>query len=155
MPTITYQCDDPDCGYICERQNSIKVQPPDGFPCVSELSCMGRMVRVWEAPQFICDRADADHNHVPEQYRVSDRVVPETAAQGRAIERAHKEKLARTRREVAENPGSSFQKEQEIPAHLYHGKIRQTGDRNYWLQKKNRDKHSAFNVKGYGRSGRG
>ena len=71
------------------------------------------------------------------------------------MERAYAKKLARTRREVAEGSGSSFQKELEVPAHLYHGKIRETGDKSYWLQQKNRDKHKAFKVTGYGRHGPG
>ncbi|MEE8518714.1 MAG: hypothetical protein V3S98_06280 [Dehalococcoidia bacterium] len=164
MPTITFEC--PDCGPI-ERQFSIMEAPPETVLCMTELvdapdsDCFDATVcglesaRVWEAPEFICDRADQDVDHVPEQFRVSDRVRPETAAEGRRIEKAYQRKLDRTRREVSEAAGSCLAKTHEIPSQLYHGKIRQTGDKSYWLDEKNRNKHKSTRVDTYGRTRRG
>lgn len=148
MPTITYECQE--CGE-CDYSFSIMKPPPSEVVC----GCGRYAERVWEAPQFICDRADRDPDHVPEQFRVSDRVKPESKSEGARIEKAYQAKMERTRREVAEGSGSSIKKTNEIPSHLYHGKIRQTGDRNYWLDKKNRDKHKSTRVDTYGRARRG
>ena len=72
------------------------------------------------------------------------------------LERDADAKMERTRRDVAESSGgAALAKTHEIPAHLYHGKIKQTGDRNYWLDDKNRNKHTSTRVDTYGRSRRG
>lgn len=150
MPTITFEC--PDCGPF-EKQFSIMKAPPKWMGCEE---CLARSERVWEAPEFICDRADRDPDHIPKQYRVSDRVKPESAAEGKRIEKAYQAKMERTRRDVAEaSGGTPLAKTHEIPAHLYHGKIKQTGDKNYWLDPKNRNKHKSTRVDTGGRNRRG
>lgn len=138
MPTITYICED--CDEAQEIQNSIKISPPPSVKC----PCGSYAYRHWKAPQFVCERADRPHDFVPPQFRVSDRVRPESAAEGRKIEKAYQEDLKHKRDNLK---SSDFQMSHSIPAHLYHGKVRETGDRSYWLDPKNRAKHKSCEVK--------
>ena len=39
-----------------------------------------------------------------------------------------------------------MKKSMQIPAALYHGKIKQTGDRSYWDNPKNRNRHKSCKV---------
>lgn len=148
MPTITYECL---CGPF-ERQFSIMKAPPETLECSD---CDRAAVRVWEAPEFICDRADRDPDNVPAQFQVSDGVRPESKEEGIKIEKAYQRKLDRRRRQLAEDGGGAIKHTNSVPSHLYHGKIRQTGDKNYWLDEKNRNKHSSTKIDGYGRARRG
>lgn len=113
------------------------------------------MDKVWEPCQFICDRSDRDVDTVPPEFQVSNRVKPESAAQGQRLERAYQEQVTSRRRQIAEDGGGAIKQTHSIPAHLYHGKIRQTGDKSYWLDDKNRNKHKSTRVDTYGRSRRG
>ena len=148
MPTITFDC--PECG-SAEYSFSIKNRPPERVRC----GCGNFAERVWEAPEFICDRADADVDHVPEQFRVSDRVRPESAAEGKRIEKAYQADIEKTRRDNAEGSTKALKQTHKVPSQLYHGKIKQTGDRNYWLDPKNRNKHKSTRVDTGGRNRRG
>ena len=108
-----------------------------------------------EVHPVLAHPADRDPDHVPEQFRVSERVRPETKAQGRRMEKAYAKDLSDTKRRLAEAGAGPLKQELKIPSHLYHGKIRQTGDKNYWLDAKNRKKHGSCRVDNYGRAGRG
>ncbi len=44
------------------------------------------------------------------------------------------------------NKGSSFRHTHSVPADLYHGKIRETGDKNYWNDSRNLSKHNSCKV---------
>lgn len=135
-----YRCD---CGFSDIVSFGIKQGPPEMVFCV----CGKQMQRVWKAPQFICEPADKPADHVPEQFRVSSRVRPESAAKGRRIERAYQADIEHKRQIARGNSGDAPQMSHSIPAHLYHGKIRETGDRNYWLDPKNRNKHKSCEIK--------
>ena len=111
--------------------------------------------RIWEAPEFICDRADRDPDHVPEQFRVSGRVRPESKAEGKRIEKAYEKDLHDHKRKLAEAGSGPLKQDLKVHAHLYHGKVRETGDKSYWLDPKNRAKHKSCRVDNYGRNGRG
>ena len=70
-----------------------------------------------------------------------------SSGQATSIEAKHGRHNEQTRRELADggNQGS-FRKTMQIPAALYHGKIKQTGDRNYWDDPKNRNRHKSCKV---------
>lgn len=152
MPVIAYLCENPICdeGRI-EVRTSIKDVPLAWYPC----ECGAAAERLWEMPTFICDRADQDVDTVPPEFQVSERVTPETVAQGQRLERNYQKGLNDRRKQIAEEGGGAIKQTHAVPAHLYHGKIRQTGDKSYWLDKKNRDKHKSTRVDNYGRSRRG
>ncbi len=67
--------------------------------------------------------------------------------QALAIEAAHGRHNEQTRRDLADggNKGS-FRKEMQIPAALYHSKIKQTKDRSYWEDPRNRNRHKSCKV---------
>lgn len=152
MPVIAYLCENPICREDrIEVSTSIKDVPLAWWPC----ECGAAAERLWEMPQFICDRADQDVDVVPPEFQVSDQVTPETVAQGAQVERAYQKQISSRRRQIADDGGGSIKQTHSVPAHLYHGKIRQTGDKSYWLDSKNRNKHKSTRVDTYGRSRRG
>ncbi len=70
-----------------------------------------------------------------------------SSGQAAKIEAKHQAHNEKTRRQLADggNRGSVRLKRQ-IPAALYHGKIKQTGDKNYWDDSKNRRRHKSTEV---------
>ena len=80
-----------------------------------------------------------DHNHIPEKDRVYRHVAPQSAAKEEAKFQADIQRKRRMAREASGK--SSIKQTMSVPADLFHGKIRQTGDRNYWNDPKNLRKH--------------
>jgi hypothetical protein len=70
-----------------------------------------------------------------------------TSRQANAIEKRHQEGIAQTRRDIADggNRGSRRMTHQ-IPAALHAAKIKETGDREYWSDPKNRNRHKSCKV---------
>lgn len=70
-----------------------------------------------------------------------------SSSQAAAIERGHQQKIAQTRRDLADggNKGNRRMTHQ-IPAALHAAKIKETGDRNYWDNPKNRNRHKSCKV---------
>lgn len=139
----TFRCDcDPDAWDQFER--SIHEGPP---PLVICSLCCGAMYRDWKADVPMIDTsACRDHSTVKESARVRSRWdrnwKPET------VERKFKENIDRRRREIRDAGGQrgSIKQTHAVPAHLYHGKIRETGDANYWSDPKNLAKHNECKV---------
>lgn len=70
-----------------------------------------------------------------------------SSGQAAAIEVRHARHNDRTRRELADGGNrGSFRKDMQIPAALFHGKIKQTGDKHYWDDAKNRNRHKSCKV---------
>lgn len=70
-----------------------------------------------------------------------------TAGQAARIEAAHQKHNDQTRRDLADggNKGA-VRKTHQIPATLFHGKIKETGDKQYWDDPKNRNRHKSTRV---------
>lgn len=86
-----------------------------------------------------------DANKIPERFQVRsmhDRGTPEQIEKRFAENVQHERELIAT----AGNKRSSFRKSHAIPSHIVHGKVKQTGDKDYWKDPKNLAKHSDWKV---------
>jgi hypothetical protein len=90
-----------------------------------------------------------DHDEVPANKRtVANLGKGMTPKRARALERRYAEDV-QSKRELAEVAGGNRglqRMEMSVPTELYHSKIRQTGDRSYWKDPKNRARHKAWKV---------
>lgn len=133
--------------YDCELDNNVDsrpFRPPSAPTCPT---CGELMDRV-----FGCEINTAgcqDHDFIPEGDRIACGGMESnlTPGQAAAIEAKHQAHNEKTRREIADGGNrGSIRKTHQIPAALYHGKIKQTGDRNYWDDPKNRKRHKSTEV---------
>lgn len=89
-----------------------------------------------------------DHDEIPEGQRVQyggERNI--SSGQAAGIEAKHARHNEQTRRELADGGNrGSIRKTMQIPATLFHGKIKETGDRQYWDDPKNRNRHKSCKV---------
>jgi hypothetical protein len=83
-----------------------------------------------------------DHNFIPEECRVVDSDRSYDRATGIKKEQMFNRAIQRRRAQLADggNKGS-IQHKRSVPAELYHGKIRETGDPDYWKDEKNLERH--------------
>ena len=86
-----------------------------------------------------------DHSSIPEGKRVRsgfDHGSPEK------IEHQFKQHIEKRRSEIRDAGGQrgSFKQTHAVPAHLYHGKIKETGDKDYWSDSKNLNRHTECKV---------
>lgn len=92
-----------------------------------------------------------DHGFIPEASRVveSDRSYDKSL--GVRKEKAFAQAIKRRRSQLADggNKGS-FRHTHSVPAELYHGKVRETKDPNYWKDPKNLARHNNTRVDGNG-----
>jgi hypothetical protein len=89
-----------------------------------------------------------DHDFIPPEKRINYGGMKDlTPGQAAAREAAHQRKIQATRQAVREGGNTGdLQKSHDIPAVLYHGKIKETGDRAYWADPKNVKKHNSCKV---------
>jgi len=90
-------------------------------------------------------------SEIPKDKRVlSNFLKPHTSEQAARLEKAYSKDLERKRAMVAERGKSSkkpkIRMTHSVPAHLYHGKIRETGDKDYWHDKANLEQHTDCKV---------
>lgn len=115
-------------------------------PAPPMCSCGGVMYRRFGA---VLDTSGCrDHDFVPIESRVTQATARGvTAAQGRRKEAQYQRELAE-RRKLLKDGGNkgSIKMTHQIPAELYHGKIKQTGDQHYWKDDKNMARHRSCKV---------
>jgi hypothetical protein len=91
-----------------------------------------------------------DHSDIPFTKRVCDaRLHPYGISEAKAqrMEAAYASAHQEKRRLKRETGGSKkIVMKASYPAELYHGKIRETGDRQYWSDPKNRKRHKQWEV---------
>lgn len=91
------------------------------------------------------DRKGKDRSDVPLKHRVLpiEGGIPRTPDQAKAVERRHQEQMEALRKQARRDSRVAPKVRQvaQIPAELYFGKIRETGDRDYWKDKKNVKQH--------------
>lgn len=104
------------------------------------------LARVWTPPNFICDtKAD----EVPFGSRVTENTAfGDTTSQGERKEAGYQRNIEERRQTLREHRDkkSSMRHTHSVPAELFHGKIKQTGDKNYWNDPKNLNKHRSCKV---------
>lgn len=66
--------------------------------------------------------------------------------QAAAIESAHGKKIRQTRSELKDGNKGSRRMTHQIPAALHAAKVKETGDRNYWDDPKNLNRHKSCKV---------
>jgi hypothetical protein len=90
-----------------------------------------------------------DHDDVPAAKRTAPNLgMGISPKEARRRERAYARDVQR-KREVAEAAGGNrgqTRMSHSIPTELFHGKIRETGDKSYWKDPKNRERHKAWKV---------
>lgn len=133
----TFKCD---CGERQEWFGSIKSGPPPTLDC----PCGESMSRDWAADKpYIDASACRDHDDIPEQARVQRSNAPSSPERE---ERRFAEHIKQRRAELKDGNKGSFRHTHSVPADLYHGKKRETGDPNYWKDPKNLARHKSCRV---------
>jgi hypothetical protein len=123
-----------------ESEETIPIGAPLSCPCGEQAR------RVFSLPHVPPDSLSVDPDNIPVQHRVASNDgfgIGEKAAVAR--EKAY-EKSMQVKRAMARDRSlskGSMKMTHSIPPELYHGKIKQTGDRAYWDDPKNRNRHSS------------
>ena len=137
----TFKCQQ---GHSTEVQASISEGPPKSLMCWCRLSAE----RDWQADAPMLDTsACRDHDFIPETKRVASNDgfgIGKTRAAKKVD--TFKRHIEQRRKELADGNQGSIKQTHAVPADLYHGKIRETGDKNYWQDKKNLDRHKSCKV---------
>lgn len=145
MPNYTFQCQS--CGRTAVQHRPFSTGPvaEGACDCGGELShdfCIDVL------SQQVNTAGCRDHNFIPEERRVASNdgfgigkaaAARKAAGYGRAV--AERRKALRD----GGNKGS-IRQTMSVPAELFHGKIRETGDKNYWNDKGNVSRHKEWQV---------
>jgi hypothetical protein len=101
---------------------------------------------ILESGQFPqCNTAACrDHDHIPPEKRVLDPMN----FKGEAVKEREFEEHVQHRRKLVREAGSGkdFRMSHSVPADLFHGKIRETGDKEYWNDPSNLRRHKSCEV---------
>lgn len=135
----TFKCS---CGSVQEVSCSIKDGPPSVVECSS---CRCEMQRDWQSDEPTIDTSGCrDHNFIPREKRV---LVKGSRSDADRREHQIAQHIKQRRQQLKDGGNQGTIKQSHaLPAELYHGKIRETKDRNYWNDKKNLDRHKDFKV---------
>lgn len=137
-------------GFTCDscfKRAEVESRPFHPPPAPFCSPCGAAMRRLYNC--HIDTSGCKDHDEIPEQHRIAcgpiDRNL--TSGQAEAIEAKHQREMEQTRKQIRDggNKGS-FKLTRKIPAPLFHGKIKQTGDRHYWDDPKNLKKHKSTEI---------
>lgn len=102
--------------------------------------------QILESGQFpsVNTAACRDHDFIPHEKRVLDLTDRRSEA---VKERAFEEHVQNRRKLVREaGSGTNYRMTHSVPADLYHGKIRETGDKHYWDDPGNLKRHRSCEV---------
>jgi hypothetical protein len=141
----TFKCA---CGATTEVARSIVDGPPPSVRCEIH-GCGGRAVRDWQADAPMIDTsACKDHSEVRADKRV--RSAWDRSQSPEKVEAGFKRHIAKRRSEIREAGGQrgAIKQTHAVPAHLFHGKIKESGDKNYWNDPKNLNRHTECKVDG-------
>lgn len=127
---------------------TVACAPPSEVEC----ECGGVATKVWKPVRFIC-RGDpddvGDKNLMVDTGGMStSRAAAGGLSQSQA---AHKEKsyrdyIAQRRRVFRDNKQVGGRLTHQVPVELYHAKIKQTGDKDYWKDSNNLNRHKSCQV---------
>lgn len=153
----TFECTS--CASVHTVEKSMAEGPPKIVICSID-GCRGIAYRVWEMPEFICK---GDPDEIPVEHRTADvgggigadgSLLPTTHAQvmgpskerARRRERGYQDFIDERRRLFREEGQEGAQMTHQVPIELYHGKIKQTGDKDYWRDESNLKRHKSCKV---------
>jgi hypothetical protein len=136
--------------FTCPQGHANEVQAPISKGPPSSVTCWCRLEasRDWQADAPMIDTsACRDHDFIPEQMRVAsnDGFGIGKAKAAKKVD-AYKQHIQKRRSQLADGNKGSIKQTHAVPAELYHGKIRETGDKNYWQDRKNLDRHKSCKV---------
>lgn len=135
------------CGYGVDLESEPFV-PPKPPLCKSVFKCGSIMRRIYNAQIDTTGCQDADF--IPEEKRLCPNPHGMTKSQADKRTRKYAEGIRNRRRQLADGNKGSIKQSHAVPAELYHGKIKQTGDRHYWQDPKNLNRHKSCKVDDYG-----
>src|SRR4030095_651874 len=132
-----FQCD------ACGQGFSIDMPPFQPPP--APLCCNYAVRRIYGC--YINTSSCKDASHIPE----SKRVVRSGVVRGKDVnpereERRFAKHISDRRKELAGQQRGAMRHTHSVPADLYHGKIRETGDKRYWEDPKNVARHKVCKV---------
>lgn len=133
---------------VCDLRFELDRSMNDAPDCIQECpDCKGESHRVWVSFRLstVGCSGPTDPDYIPPEHRVvSDPAYGDSARSADKIERAYAEDIERK----GSLASSDNKMKASVPAHLYHGKIRQTGDKHYWKDPKNLARHKRCHIKG-------
>lgn len=133
----SYKCE-------CGEQRSVSRSMAEGPPKSLECSCGEAMIRDWLSDLPMVDTSNCrDHNFIPPQHRTISSHDRGTPTQ---IENQFRSHIKNRRDQLKDGNRGSIKHTMSVPAHLYHGKIKETGDKNYWNDTKNLSRHKDCKV---------
>jgi hypothetical protein len=130
-----FECDD--CGLI-EEVLARAFHPPAEVKCPE---CQEPMDRVFGCQIDTSKCQDPDE--IPPQHRVTNSKYGIGEHNAQRLEKAYADDIKRKRDEATGESRMGH----SVPAHLYHGKIRQTGDKAYWRDPANLKRHTSCEIK--------
>ena len=144
----TFKC--PKCKSVGVFTAPISQGPPSIVTCWVKnrrgKKCLTFMRRDWQADAPMLDTSKCkDHNFIPHEKRVASHW--DRGGEDR-MEQAFQQKITRRRQEIRDAGGQrgSLKQTHAVPSHLFHGKIKETGDDKYWSDPKNLAKHKECKV---------
>lgn len=136
FPFKCYDCE------VGEEVDSRPFTPPSAPRCPT---CGESMSRVYGCQ--IDTSGCRDPDDVAPEHRVA--VSQErnlSSGQAARIERAHQREIEKSRRELVDGNKGSHRLTHKVPAALHAAKIKETGDREYWNDPKNLNRHKSCKV---------
>jgi hypothetical protein len=146
--------------FICDVCGTVRTlesrpfRPPENPTC--QCKKLTTMRRIYSA--VIDTSGCQDVDSIPAQHMLCPRPDGMSKSEAEARTRRYQQSNQMLRRQIAEGgKKEGIKQSHAIPPELYHGKIKQTGDKNYWRDSKNLDRHKSCRVdNGYrNRRGRG
>ncbi len=132
--------------------------PPEIVICSID-GCRGVAERVWEMPNFICS---VDPDDIPFEHQTADvgggcdavgpfptthaQVLGPSQKRARQREKDYQTYIEERRKIFREHGQKGGRMTHQVPIELYHGKIKQTGDKDYWRDESNLKKHKSCKV---------
>lgn len=141
----TFKCS---CGAKTEIQRTIAEGPPPSVRC-SINGCGGKAVRDWQSDAPMIDTsACKDHSSVRADKQVRSRWDRNKSPE--RVENEFKQHIQKRRSQIRDAGGQRgpLKQTHAVPAHLYHGKIKESGDKDYWSDPKNLNRHTECKVDG-------
>jgi len=124
--------------------------PPSTVFCATDSirqGCGKVMLRDWQADAPMLDTSKCrDASDIPLQHQV--RSQDDGGKSGARVEREFQEEVRARRKQIRDAGGQrgSIRQTHSVPTHLYHGKIRETGDKAYWDDPSNLARHKECKV---------
>lgn len=129
-----------------ECGNAVSLDCRPLHPPNPPLCCGAAMLRIYGCQ--INTSSCRDANHIPANKRVvrSGLLTSKKKFNAEVEERKFRQHIEQRRQELRGQQKGSFQHTHSVPADLYHGKIRETGDKHYWSDPSNVARHKDCKV---------